>query len=124
MNLASQLADQISTEAAGWSTDVESDLSYMANQEGSYVGDPALDRDRAARVWNLLNDAQAERILEVLVSSESPAPESTEASWDYAAEMESQDQEFYDMLDMAETFALSDGGESSAEYGDVEAEYE
>src|SRR5262249_57202841 len=60
--LLAQLADQAATEAAGWSGESEGELAYMMDQEGAYVGDPALDRDRGARLWILMQEAQAERV--------------------------------------------------------------
>jgi hypothetical protein len=122
-NLAAQLADQIATEAAGWSGDAEADLSYMMNQEGEYVGDPSLGRDRAASLWNRLNEAQAERVLEALITTDSAATEPSEASWDYADYQDAQDQEYYDTMDLAETYALSSGGEYT-DFAVSEVEYE
>jgi hypothetical protein len=119
-NLAAQLADQIATEAAEWSGGAESTLTYMMNTEGEYVGDPALDRDRAARVWNLLNDAQAERVVGLL--NDSSISESSGEYADYVAELEAQDQEYYDAMDLADTYRLADS--ESAEFDFAEREYD
>lgn len=62
-NLIGQLASQTATEAAALSDGAESALRYMMDETGEYVGDPASEQERAARVWELLNEAQAERLL-------------------------------------------------------------
>lgn len=62
-NVIRELADQAAAEAAGLSDGAESEPRYMTDETGEFVGDPALDRDRAARVWDLLNVAQAERLM-------------------------------------------------------------
>ena len=126
----SHLADQVSAEAASWSGDAESALEYMQDAEGDYVGDPAFGRDRAARVWDLLNEAQAERVLgefvdmgEAAASRAAPAarprPVETEAeSWvDWEAEAEA-DAEWFDTLD-----AL-DSASGDNEWGDSEWDFE
>jgi hypothetical protein len=119
-NLAAQLADQIATDAAEWSGGAESTLSYMMNSEGDYVGDPALDGDRAARVWSLLNEAQAERVLDVL--TDFSTTESSEAYANYVAELEAQDQEYYDAMDLMEAYTLTDS--ESADFEFAEREYD
>jgi hypothetical protein len=69
-NLISQLANQAATEAAALSDGTESTLNYMIDNTGEYVGDPASEQDRAARVWDLLNEAQAERVLGAIYQGE------------------------------------------------------
>lgn len=60
--LLQQLSGMVASEAAAWSDGAESDLAYMADAHGEFVGDPAEEDDRAARVWDLLNQAQLERL--------------------------------------------------------------
>ena len=121
-NLIAHLAGQASAEAAAWSQDSESAMEYMMDQSGEYVGDPALDRDRAARIWNLLNEAQAERLLEAIGSA--GEAENAEYGPDYSeasvyAERQAQDTAYYDAMDAAEAYALT--AESEAEsYPDYE----
>jgi hypothetical protein len=116
----SHLADQVAAEAAGWSSDTESALDYMQNPEGDYVGDPVLDRDRSARVWNLLNEAQAERVLAQMADgARAPRPPRRSA----AAEALDADTELYDAMDEIELAAL-EGDEDSEwepEFDDADA---
>ena len=114
-NLLGRLASQASAEASEWSAESESEMHYMMDDAGEFVGDPALDRDRAARVWNLLNEAQAERLLGAFesMSEIAPAaimpelimPEYDEAA--FYAERQAQDEAYYDAMDLAEAYALS-----------------
>jgi hypothetical protein len=121
-NLIAHLAGQASAEAAAWAQDSENVMEYMMDQSGEYVGDPALDRDRAARIWNLLNEAQAERLLDAIGSA--GEAESAEYGPDYSeasvyAERQAQDTAYYDAMDAAEAYALT--AESEAEtYPDYE----
>jgi len=121
-NLIAHLAGQASAEATAWAQDSENAMEYMMDQSGEYVGDPALDRDRAARIWNLLNEAQAERLLEAIGSA--GEAENAEYGPDYSeasvyAERQAQDTAYYDAMDAAEAYALT--AESEAEtYPDYE----
>jgi hypothetical protein len=128
--LLAQLADSVVSEAAGWSPDTESDMTYMINQEtGEYVGDPAFSRDRSAQLWSLLNNAQAERLLVELAETAIGGAESTEA---YAAEQaaetyeaeqaaaEARDEAFNDAMEWAEAAALEAESEGYSEYGEWE----
>ena len=123
--LMAQLADQVATEAAGWSTETESEIAYM-NEAGEPTGDPALPRDRAARLWNLLNEAQAERVLGEMMAPPIVAPEFYGDYGDYAdyADARAQDEAYYDSMDLAEVYELSGEaeGEAYTEYGEWEAE--
>lgn len=75
-----ELVEQAVAEAAALSDGAEGELRYMTDEAGEFVGDPALDRDRAARVWDLLNVAQAERLVNALSWQRQEA----EASYDEA----------------------------------------
>jgi hypothetical protein len=66
-NLIGQLSNQAAAEAAAFAGDGESTLHYMTDQYGEFVGDPAVESDRGERVWELLNEAHAERVLEAVV---------------------------------------------------------
>lgn len=95
--IIAQLAQEAATEAAEWSGDGESALAYMVDADGESVGDPALERDRVARAWDLLNEAQAERVLGAIANrwgEGEPVPE----RWDGS----DPDTLFYDALDAAE----------------------
>jgi hypothetical protein len=130
-NLIGQLSNQASAEAAALSGDGESALQYMTDQEGEFVGDPALDRDRAARVWELLNEAQAERVVNTVVrhyreSAEAASRAAMRQSAEYYqpdyyqpdhAE-HAEDSEYYDAMDMADVYGLemANQGENYFEY--------
>jgi hypothetical protein len=125
--LMSHLASQASAEATEWWAGPESEMHYMMDEAGEFVGDPALDRDRAARIWALLNEAQAERLLGALETMEIEQ-ESAEAEFDEAAfyaEREAEDEAYYDAMDLAETDALSAdaAGEAYPAYAEAETEY-
>ena len=76
-NLIGQLANQAASEAAALSDGVESSLRYMMDEAGEYVGDPASEQERAARLWELLNEAQAERVLAELAEYDEAVAEGT-----------------------------------------------
>jgi hypothetical protein len=138
----SHLADQVSAEAAEWAGDAESALEYMQDAEGEYVGDPAFGRDRAARVWDLLNEAQAERVLgEMVEMAAAPRPQRARAEaeswtdWDAEAEAEADaDADWFDTLDALDSESGdnewsdsewdSEFADSESESGDSEFEYE
>jgi len=92
-NVIRELSDQAATEAAALSEGAESELRYMTDEAGEFVGDPALDRDRAARVWDLLNVAQAERLVNAVAVQEQAA----EAYYDeaYGEDLGEDDSEDY-----------------------------
>jgi hypothetical protein len=62
-SLIGQLANQASAEAMAIAGGGEGPLEYMMGESGDYIGDPASPRDRAAALWNVLNNAQAERVV-------------------------------------------------------------
>jgi hypothetical protein len=66
-NLIGQLSNQAAAEAAAFAGDGESSLHYMTDQFGEFVGDPAVESDRGERVWELLNEAHAERVIEAVI---------------------------------------------------------
>ena len=73
--LLQNLSAQAVSEAAAWADGAESDLAYMADANGEFVGDPSEDDDRAARVWDLLNNAQLERLAALAMQQPAePAP--------------------------------------------------
>jgi hypothetical protein len=115
-NLIGQLANQAVAEAAALSDGAEGELRYMTDEAGEFIGDPALDRDRAARVWDLLNEAQAERLVNSVAINEQMAEINDEAA--FYADSEVQEVEFYDAVDLAEVYTLptEDLGELFLEY--------
>lgn len=68
-----ELVEQAVDEAGGLSDGAEGELRYMTDEAGEFIGDPALDRDRAERVWDLLNVAQAERVVNAVAALEQAA---------------------------------------------------
>lgn len=65
-----ELVEQSVAETAAFSDGAEGELRYMTDETGEFVGDPALPAERAARVWELLNEAQVERLANALNISE------------------------------------------------------
>ena len=83
--LLQNLSAQAVSEAAAFSDGSESELSYMADADGEFVGDPAEEDDRAARLWDLLNHAQLERLTAhahqaVLVAHQAQAAQAAHAA--------------------------------------------
>ena len=74
-----ELVEQAVAEAAALSDGAEGELRYMTDEAGEFVGDPALSSDRAARVWELLNVAQAERLVNAVAIHEQVAEAYDEA---------------------------------------------
>lgn len=104
-NLIKQLTDQVVAEAAAFSDGAESEPRYMMDASGEWVGDPALDRDRAARVWDLLNVAQAERLVNALsVVDREAVDRGDEAVLDVGREERIVD--FYDDIDLVKSYFL------------------
>lgn len=97
--LISKLAGEAAAEAIGLDGEAESVPAYMMDANGELTGDPALDRDRAARIWNILNDAQAERLLSAIIATAAPRRPLPEA-----ADFEREAADFYDALDLAEIY--------------------
>lgn len=97
--LISKLAGEAAAEAIVPADEAESVPGYMIDATGDLIGDPALDRDRAARIWNLLNDAQAQRLLSAIVPLAPPRGRPAKA-----ADFERESQNFYDALDLAEIY--------------------
>jgi hypothetical protein len=100
-SLIGQLAHQASAEAAAIAGDGEGRLEYMIGESGDYVGDPASPDARAAAVWNALNNAQAERLVNAITAEAFGEGEPGEGATDYET----------DMVELAEA-----DGEDSAEY--------
>jgi hypothetical protein len=131
-NLVGQLANQAAAEAAALSDGAEGELRYMLDEAGEFVGDPALDMDRAARVWDLLNDAQAQRLLGLLALREQADEAYEEAEpYEHFGMVESA---YYDAIELAESYATptedldellmgSDDEELTGDFGEYE-EYE
>ncbi|MBK6005006.1 hypothetical protein JJB11_02775 [Ramlibacter ginsenosidimutans] len=72
--MVNHLAQQAVAEAAAWGNVAGADLGYMAGANGEWVGDPSEDGDRAARVWDLLNRAQLERLQATVATARPPRP--------------------------------------------------
>lgn len=113
--LVSKLAAEACAEAASYTEDAEADLGYMTDGVGEFVGDPALERDRAARVWNLLNEAQAERVLSALAEA---MPRASPRRFNEAAEdIEALEEAYYGAYEAANGEAY---GEDLAEWNGAE----
>lgn len=119
-NLIGQLANQAAAEAAVLGDGAEARLQYMMDESGEFVGDPALDRDRAARLWDLLNIAQAERLGEAFALQQA----ADEAYDERAAEGSDEADElaYYEAVELAEAEDVTgeDYGEDSPEWDESE----
>jgi hypothetical protein len=109
-NLYAQLADQVVTEAAELAGDSESELTYMVDSSGEYVGDPGFARDRASRVWDLLNEAQAERLFEYIAGLPAMETQAVEYERDLLDQAEAYarqtDEAYYDAMDLQDAEAI------------------
>lgn len=101
-NLVGELANQAAAEAAALADGAEGELRYMLDEAGEFVGDPALDVDRAARVWDLLNDAQAQRLLGLMARREQADEAYDEAGPYEDAEM--LESAYDDAIELAEAY--------------------
>jgi hypothetical protein len=70
--MVQNLAAQAIEEAAAWGNVGDANLAYMADANGEWVGDPSEDGDRSARVWDLLNRAQLERLQAAMAAVQQP----------------------------------------------------
>lgn len=104
-NLIRHLSEQIVAEAAALADGAESEPRYMMDAEGEWVGDPALERDRAARAWDLLNAAQAERLAEALLVAERESIDRADEAANYGGR-EQRIADYYDAIDLARSYAL------------------
>lgn len=121
-NLIGTLANQAAAEASIHSDGAERALEYMMDESGEFVGDPSLDRDRAARLWELLNAAQVNRVIAALgrqahLLEAEECAEAQAIQWARESEMYSEmpfDQEDYSAEDILED-VLEIDGETDAE---------
>jgi hypothetical protein len=113
--LLSHLVQRMATEAAeAAEADMEGEaesaaLEFMSDGTGGFVGDPALPSARAARLWDMLNEAQSERLIEVMESvgrDEGDDRDDAEADYADADEGYGTDDEYYDALDLADAEAI------------------
>jgi hypothetical protein len=109
--LLGHLSNRVAAEAEG--ADEGEALGFMTDGEGGYVGDPASESDRAARLWDMMNEAMAERVIET-IEAENLADEDAEAQAD-GEDWSDQDTEDWDaevewaeFLDEMETADLAE----------------
>lgn len=132
-NLIGQLANQTAAETAAWAGDGERTLHYMTDQFGEYVGDPAVESERAERVWELLNEAQAERVLRRAVHSvREQAEQDEQARVEQAARLREsaeayddayEEEALYDGEALYDSEAFDDADESAPYFDADESEY-
>lgn len=103
--MLAQLAQQAAHEAAEAMAPAEAeaaDIAFMSDGDGEFYGDPAMAGDRAVRLWDALNEAQAERLIESIADY-------ADAEYEADGESESEgwnDQYGYDQLDMGDDESL------------------
>lgn len=95
--LLGHLAQQAAAEAIGDGAEGEAEsLSFMADGAGGFVGDPASPLDRAAALWDMLNEATAEQVIDA-VAFDAAETDAGDAWPDADA-----DAEYYDQLDLSD----------------------
>jgi hypothetical protein len=124
--LLSHLVGEAAAEMAEFSSDAAGEVAendFMRGESGEFAGDPSRLPDRAARLWEMLNEAQYQRLAEAVEAEWSGAEaehyDSDYADADYAddeyaddeaAETEwdiwESEQEFLDSLDLADSEAI------------------
>lgn len=128
--LLSHLVGEAAAEMAEFSADAAGEAAendFMRGESGEFVGDPSRLPDRAARLWEMLNEAQYERLAEAVdaewsdaeaehyeaeyaseysdadcADDEYPDDEAAETEW----EIWEDEQEFLDSLDLADAEAI------------------
>lgn len=101
--LLGHLSQRVAAEAEG-AGEAEA-TGFMTDAEGGFLGDPASAVDRAARLWDMMNEAMAERVIEA-IEAEYSTGEDLDAE-DYGEDVEDWDAEvewaeFLDEMNMAE----------------------
>ena len=108
-HLAQQIpAGRSDGEAMG---DAES-LLFMQSADGEFFGDPVDPAARSARLWDMLNDSQADRLVE-LVDYEIISDSDAEAEFENEADGDS---DWLDALDLADAGVIDSALEMEAEY--------
>ena len=131
-NLIGELSSEACADAAALRGDGESTLGYMADAEGDYVGDPSLARDRASRVWEMLNEAQAERVIGAITRfRHESADEHFDDAYDESADeayderaaeaYDESEENYYDAIDLADIYTLEGADEHYDEAYDESA---
>jgi hypothetical protein len=112
--LLGHLAQQAAGAAPPWQAAHEGEgIAFMSDGEGGFYGDPASTGDRAARLWDMMNEAQAERLIETI---EYEAWPSDADGYETEGEFHGADSEFYDALDLADAEAIEFALESEARH--------
>lgn len=106
--MLSHLALQAATEAyAGEGMKDAESLSFMSDGAGEFSGDPASPVDRAARLWDILNEGTAEQLLDTM-GFESADGENLENDGAGDWRDDESDADYYDQLDLAELAEMED----------------
>lgn len=129
-SLIGELAAEATVEAAAYADGSEAELRYMTDDSGEFVGDPAMVSDRAARVWDLLNLAQAERLAEAVTayreSEEGYDDGADDGEYEEAAGYEEQEVAYYESIaeDYGEDFSENDGEDYGEDFTESDSEWE
>lgn len=113
--LLGHLAQQAAAEAVGGADEAES-LAFMADGAGGFAGDPANPVDRAAMLWDLLNAATAEHVVET-IGFESAQNVGQEAYEDESEHADAEAADYYDQLDLAELAEMEYALETEPHHG-------
>jgi hypothetical protein len=77
--LLGHLSNRVAAEAE--SAEEAEALGFMTDAEGGFIGDPASETERTARLWDMMNEAMAERVVEAIEAA-NLADEDAEAQVD------------------------------------------
>jgi hypothetical protein len=111
--LLGHLAQQVPAarqEGEGMS-DAES-LLFMQSGDGEFFGDPVDPTARSARLWDMLNDSQADRLIEFV---DYEVISDGEANTDFESEADI-DSDWFDALDLADAGIIDSALDMEAEY--------
>jgi hypothetical protein len=111
--LLGHLAQQVPAAPQGGEAmgDAES-LYFMQSADGEFLGDPVDPTARSARLWDMLNDSQADRLIE-MVDYEIISEAEADAEFENEAEG---DNDWLDALDLADAGVIDSALEMEAEY--------
>lgn len=113
-----QLVGHLAQQAAGavparQGEDEGEAIAFMADDEGGFFGDPASAGDRAARLWDMMNEAQAERLIETI---EYEAWSGDADGDDSEGEYYDAEGEYFDALELADAEAIEFALEAEARH--------
>jgi hypothetical protein len=92
-------------------------LEFMSDGEDGFIGDPSNAGDRAARLWDMLNESLAEQIVETLEGYGTGDYADNADGWGDYADDYAADAAWQDQLDLAEAEAIDFALTTEPRYG-------